>query len=89
MDFANVRGESKILDDVCVVLWRVVAECHKAYTQIFWGLEAARLEDVSANFFNVFRRAGDIGALTACTVLHKYEVAGLSHRGEAGQSVFP
>lgn len=75
MNLANVRRESKILDDICMVLRWVVAECHKTYTQIFGRLEAARLEDVGANFLDVFRGAGDVGALASCTVLHEHEIA--------------
>lgn len=57
-----------------MILWWVVAERHKTYTEIFWRLEAARLEDVGANFFDVSRCARDVRALAPCTVLHEHEI---------------
>lgn len=75
MHFTDVGRETKVLGDVGVVLWRVVAVGDEADPEVLARLELARFEDVFADELDVFRRGGDVGALGACAVLDEDEVS--------------
>lgn len=75
LDLADVGREAKVLGDIGVVLWRMIAVRDEADAEVLLRLELARLEYMLADGLDVLGRGRDVAALAACAVLDKDEVS--------------
>lgn len=83
LDLVDIGGESKVLGDIGVVLWRVISVGYETNAEIFLCLQLAGLEDMLADRLDVLRCGGNVAALAPCAVLDEDKIAKESMFGEA------
>lgn len=75
LDLEDVRGETKVLRDIGMVLWGMIAVRDQANAQVLLRLQLSRFENMLGYNLDVLRRRRNVAALASCAILYKDEVS--------------